>query len=326
MRRSLVAVAAAGFLVACSGAAADDATSPSLRPVPRLDPNQVPTEPESDAQPAAEVEVEVKPRAELPRGGRTIFPEHRLIGFSGGRGESFGRLGIGDIDDRAAELEELAAEYTGDGETPLPIFELIAIIAHGSPTESGLYRTREPAEVIDEYLAAARRHDALLVLNVQPGRADFIDDVRALEPWLLEPDVGLALDPEWAVGSNQVPGRNLGWTTGEELDSVASYLSGLVREHDLPEKVLIYHQFHVTSVRDEDDLRPHPGIVLVKSVDGVGVPQEKVATWNRLTEDLPHYVYSGFKLFFDEDTRRGLLMEPAEVLGLRPQPSYVLYE
>jgi hypothetical protein len=66
--------------------------------------------------------------------------------------------------------------------------------------------------------------------------------------------------------------------------------------------------------------------VLVKSVDGVGVPQEKVATWNRLTEDLPHYVYSGFKLFFDEDTRRGPLMEPAEVLGLRPQPSYVLYE
>jgi hypothetical protein len=37
-------------------------------------------------------------------------------------------------------------------------------------------------------------------------------------------------------------------------------------------------------------------------------------------------VYSGFKLFFDEDTRRGLLMEPADVLGLRPQPSYVLYE
>src|SRR5690606_29743800 len=103
-------------------------------------------------------------------------------------------------------------------------------------------------------------------------------------------------------------------------------LSGLVREHDLPEKVLIYHQFHVTSVRDEDDLRPHPGIVMVKSVDGVGVPQEKVATWNRLTEDLPHYVYSGFKLFFDEDTRRGPLMEPDEVLDLRPQPSYVLYE
>jgi hypothetical protein len=262
----------------------------------------------------------------LPRGGRTIFPEHRLIGFSGGRSESFGRLGSGDIDDRAVEIEKLAAEYTPDGRTPLPIFELIAVIAHGSPTPSGLYRTHEPAEVIDEYLAAARRHNALLVLNVQPGRADFLDDVRALEPWLIEPDVGLALDPEWAVGSNQVPGRNLGWTTGEELNSVASYVSDLVRQHDLPEKVLIYHQFHATSVREEGGLRPHPGVVLIKSVDGVGVPQDKKETWNRLTQNLPHHVYSGFKLFFDEDTRGGPLMAPADVLGLRPQPSYVLYE
>lgn len=323
MRRSLMAVAAAGLLVACSGAAADQATSPTLRPVPRVDRGHA--EPEAAAA-AAKVEVELELGAELPRGGRAIFPKHRLIGFSGGRGDSFGRLGIGDFNDRAAELEELAAEYATDGKAPLSIFELIAVIAHGSPTQSGLYRTREPAEVIDEYLAAARRHNALLVLNVQPGRADFIDEVRALERWLLEPDVGLALDPEWAVGPNQVPGRNLGWTTGEKLDSVASYLSGLVHEHNLPQKVLIYHQFHVTNVRDEHDLRRHPGIVMVKSVDGVGVPQEKIATWERLTQDLPDHVNAGFKLFFDEDTRRGPLMEPAEVLALRPQPSYVLYE
>lgn len=325
MRRLLAAIAAAGLLAACSGAS-DDVASQSSQPVPWLERN-APT-PEADRQPEVEPEPdpEPEPRAELPRGGRRIFPEHRLIGFSGGRAESFGRLGIGDIDERAAEIEELAAEYTEDGRTPLPIFELIAVIAHRSPTSTGLYRTHEPAEVIDEYLAAARRHNALLVLNVQPGRADFLDDVRALEPWLVEPDVGLALDPEWAVGENQVPGQNLGWTTGEELGSVAAYVSGLVREHDLPEKVLIYHQFHVTSVREEQDLRPYPGVVLVKSVDGVGVPQEKLETWNRLTEDLPHYVYSGFKLFFDEDTRRGSLMDPSDVLDLRPQPSYVLYE
>lgn len=317
MRRLLLPVVAATVMLggACGASSGADESLPrSFVPAASL---------RTDAPTATPTPT---PPAELPRGGRKIFPEHRLIGYAGGRSAAFGRLGIDDIDKRAAEIEDFGAEYTPDGKTPMPIFELIAVIAHPSPTDSGLYRTHEPAEVIDEYLAAARRHDALLVLNVQPGRADFLDDVQALERWLVEPDVGLALDPEWAVESSQVPGRNLGSTTGEELDSVASYLSDLVREHDLPEKVLIYHQFHIASVRDEKELRPYPGVALVKSIDGVGVPAEKVATWDRLTDDLPHYVRSGFKLFFDEDTQRGPLMTADEVLELRPQPWYVLYE
>ena len=266
------------------------------------------------------------PSPELPRGGRTIFPDHRLVGFAGGRGESFGQLGVGDIDERAKEMEQLGGQYTADGRTPLPVFELIAVVAHGSPTSSGLYRTLEPPEVVDQYLVAARRHRGLLLLNIQPGRADFLDDVRAFEKWLVEPDVGLALDPEWAVGSRQVPGQVIGSTSGAELDTVAAYLSSLVRTHNLPEKVMVYHQFHTATVADEEALRPHPGVVLVKSVDGVGVPADKVATWNRLTQGLSPHIYTGFKIFFDEDARRAELMTPAQVLALRPQPSYVLYE
>jgi hypothetical protein len=231
------------------------------------------------------------PSPELPRGGRTIFPDHRLVGFAGGRGESFGQLGVGDIDERANEMEQLGGQYTADGRTPLPVFELIAVVAHGSPTSSGLYRTLEPPEVVDQYLAAARRHQGLLLLNIQPGRADFLDDVRAFA-----------------------------------LDAVATYLSSLVRTHNLPEKVMVYHQFHTATVADEKALRPHPGVVLVKSVDGVGVPADKVATSNRLTQGLSPHIYTGFKIFFDEDARRAEVMTPAQVLALRPQPSYVLYE
>jgi hypothetical protein len=68
------------------------------------------------------------------------------------------------------------------------------VIAHGTPADGGLYRTREPAEVVEQYLAAACLHRGVLLLNVQPGRADFLDEVKALEQWLLEPGVGLALD------------------------------------------------------------------------------------------------------------------------------------
>jgi hypothetical protein len=321
MRRLTAAAAILALLLSACAAAAQDVQPGVPRPTPRSGFAAAAT----GTTPATTTPTP-EPLAELPRGGRRIFPEHRLVGFSGGRGASFGRLGVGDIDERAAEIEKLAADYTVDGRTPLPIFEMIAVIAHRSPTDSGLYRTHEPGEVVDTYLEAARRHKALLLLNIQPGRADFLDDVKAFEEWLLEPDVGLALDPEWAVDTGEVPGRVIGSTTGGELDSVASYLSALVRAHDLPEKVMIYHQFHTATIIDEEELRPHPGVVIVKSIDGVGVSADKVATWNRLAVSLPPHVYTGFKLFFDEDTRRGSLMTPTEVLALRPQPSYVLYE
>jgi hypothetical protein len=319
MRRLTVAAAVVLLLSACS--ATRQAAPDIQRPTGGMAPSGA-----ASAMTSATTSPTAGPLAELPRGGRRIFPEYRLVGFSGGRGAAFGRLGVGNMDERAAEIEKLAAQYTPDGRTPLPIFELIAVVAHPSPTDTGLYRTHEPAEVVDTFLTAARRHKGLLLLNIQPGRADFIDDVKAFEKWLVEPDVGLALDAEWAVNAGEVPGEVIGSTTGSELDSVASYLSSLVQAHDLPEKVMVYHQFHTATIIDEEKLRPHPGVVMVKSIDGVGVPPDKVATWNRLAWELPPHVYTGFKLFFEEDTRRGSLMTPAEVLALRPQPSYVLYE
>ena len=167
-------------------------------------------------------------RTELPRGGTTVFPRYRLVGFSGGPGTAaFGRLGVGNIDQRVAEIERLGRRYAA-GRQVMPVLELIAVVAQRKPGEDGLYRVRVDAGVIRSYLDAARRHRALLLLNIQPGRADFITEVKALEPWLSQPDVGLALDPEWAVGPGQVPGRSFGSTTGAEVDAVAGYLQRLV--------------------------------------------------------------------------------------------------
>ena len=66
-----------------------------------------------------------------------------------------------------------------------------------------MYRTREDPEVIDRYLRAARKAKALLVLDIQPGRAPFGPEIERLQRWLREPDVGLALDPEWHVGADR---------------------------------------------------------------------------------------------------------------------------
>ena len=263
---------------------------------------------------------------QLPRGGTALFPRYRLVGYSGGpRSEAFGRLGVGDLDARVAEIERRGAGYAA-GREPLPVLELIAVVAQAKPGADGRYRLRADAAVIDRYLAAARRHRALLLLDVQPGRADFLAEVKALRRWLVQPDVGVALDPEWAVGPRQVPGRVFGRTTGRELSRVAAYLQSLVREHGLPQKAMVVHQLAPRIVTDFRSVGRHPDVAVILSVDGIGARAAKVATWRRLVAGLPPAVHPGFKLFFEEDTESGALMTPQQVLALRPQPEYVLYE
>ncbi len=268
-----------------------------------------------------------RPAAELPRGGRELFPRYRLVGFSGAPGsKAFGRLGVGRLDDRVKEIEKLARSYRA-GREPLPVLELIAVVVQQYPGGDGKFRVRMSDDVIRTYLAAARRHRALLLLNVQPGRASFTDEVRALARWLREPDVGVALDPEWAVGPGQTPGRVFGSTTGAVIDEVSAQLDGVVRANGLPQKALVVHQLNPRIVRGFEKVRRRDGVVVIKSVDGIGSPGAKVSTWRRLVKDLPPAVRPGFKLFFDEDTEGGLkLMTPQQVLALRPQPEYVLYE
>lgn len=269
----------------------------------------------------------MQPRgAELPRGGRTVFPEYRLVGYSGYPGAAaLGRLGTGDIDERMVEIEEVGADYVR-GRKLMPVMELIAVTVHTEPGAEGLYRARVKDEVVESWLATARKHKAMLLLNIQPGRATFIEEVRHLEKWLVNPDVGLALDPEWSVGPDEVPGKVYGHTTGWDLNEVAGYVSDLVAEHKLPEKVVLYHQLHADIVSEEDKLVPHEGVALVKSIDGIGSAAAKVNTWRKITEQTPKHVNLGFKLFYDEDARHGPLMTADQVMELKPEPVYVLYE
>ncbi|HEY9333843.1 MAG TPA: hypothetical protein VIQ79_05480 [Kribbella sp.] len=254
-----------------------------------------------------------------------IFPKHQLVGYVGLPGSpALGPLDK-DLDAKAAKLDKLSRAYAA-GRTPLPVMELIAVVAKGSRGKDGLYRGRMDDAKIEEYLTVARKHKMLLLLDIQPGRAKILPEVKRLERWLKEPDIGLAFDPEWAVGPTQVPGRVFGHTTGAELDSIAAYLSGLVQSNGLPEKVFVFHQLSTRIVSDEKALKPHPGVVTIKSVDGIGARSDKLKTWAKLTTGLPPAVHAGFKLFYTEDARHGPLMTPAQVMALKPRPELVIYE
>ncbi|MFI5735266.1 hypothetical protein ACIA49_34460 [Kribbella sp. NPDC051587] len=275
--------------------------------------------------PSPQPKPQPKPPVQLPRGGRRLLPDHQLVAFVGAPGSpALGPLDS-NLDERASRLERLAASYRG-GRTALPVLELIVVTAQGAAGNDGKYRSRISPAAIDRYLAVARRHKMLLMLDVQPGRAKPLDEIKRLEPWLRQPDVGLAVDPEWEVGPGQVPGRVFGRTTGAELNAIAAYLSGLVTTNRLPEKLFVFHQLSKPIVRAEQSVRPYAGVVTTKSVDGIGTRGQKISTYHGLTKSLPKGIHTGFKLFYHEDTRHGALMTPPEVLALTPRPELVVYE
>src|SRR4051812_26193647 len=139
--------------------------------------------------------------AELPGGGRRLFPDRRVVAFYGNpRDDELGALGIGAPKQAGRRLLAQARPYDRKARRVPPAMELLPPVAAAAPGPTGLYRDHLSFPKIRSYLKAARAVDALLVLDIQPGRGQFGPEIERLRPFLKEPDVGLALDPEWHVG------------------------------------------------------------------------------------------------------------------------------
>ena len=252
-----------------------------------------------------------------------IFPDHRVVAFYGApQSERLGILGIGSPKRAAARLERVARRYAKKSRPVLPAFELISTIAAEHPGDDGMYRLPQSPATIDRYLRAARRAKALLLLDIQPGRGDFLSEAKRLERWLREPDVGLALDPEWHVGPDEVPGQTIGSVTADEINEVTVYVARIVAELRLPEKLFVVHQFTSDMIKDKERVLEPPGLALTMNVDGFGDRPNKRQKYIEFTSDVARF-HDGFKLFYEEDTN---LMTPRDVLGLAPPPDLIVYE
>jgi hypothetical protein len=263
-----------------------------------------------------------KPPPQLPLGGRTIFPHYRVVAYYGApQAHALGALGIGSPDFAARRLRRQAKPYVKKTRPVMLAFELIVDVANAAPGEDGLYRTRQPDAVIRRYLHAARRARALLVLDIQPGHADFVTETKHLDRWLREPDVGLALDPEWHTPGVQ-PGTVIGSVDAATVNQVSRHVAAIVRERHLPEKLFVVHQFTPDMIQGKAHVLHRPGLAMAMNVDGFGDRANKVSKYHEFTHDGTHF-HRGFKLFYEEDVG---LMKPRSVLALQPPPDLVVYE
>jgi hypothetical protein len=261
-------------------------------------------------------------QAELPRGGTTVLPDYRVVGFYGApQSDQLGELGIGSAKSAARRLHRVAEPYEKADKPIYPAFELIATIALAGPGSDGKYRKRQPSSVIRDYLRVAKDRRLLLLLDIQPGRSTFIEEVKHLKGFLSNRNVGIAIDPEWNMGPRGVPGERIGHVSAGMVNRVVRFMNRLVRRHDLPQKLLVIHQFTEDMLRNESRIGTPRRVAVVLNADGFGTPSQKRNKYRELAEDEPFH--PGFKLFYREDTN---LMSPKQVLRLRPRPQFVVYE
>ncbi|HEU5034197.1 MAG TPA: hypothetical protein VFT62_05480 [Mycobacteriales bacterium] len=320
-RRWLTALALLGIVLS-SGAACQSGVAERSDRLP-VRPTAVAAVPADFPMPIVRPPRQLAPApATLPDGTRRLLPAHRVVAFYGAAGTpTLGVLGTGTPEGVWPALARQARPYRAAHARVLPAYELIAFVATRSRGNQHNYSSRISDHTITRYARAARRHHALLILDIQPGRGRFLADARALRRWLRLPYVGLGLDPEWKLYGNQLPLSRIGHTGARSINAVSRWLERLTVAHRLPQKLLLVHEFTDDMVRDKRALRNRRHLAMVFNVDGFGSRAAKLGKYADFARG--HRFPLGFKLFYDWDVN---LLSPAQVRHLRPRPAVVEYE
>jgi len=264
----------------------------------------------------------------LPGGGQLVFPGRTLVALYGTPGTAaLGVLGEQGLDASIARARQHAARYDKLVDGPVvPTFEIIATVASSVAGPDGNYSTEIDPATLRPWVVAAERAGLYVVLDLQPGRADFLTQAKQYQSLLQLPNVGLALDPEWRLGPGELPLQQIGSVGIDEINRVADWLASLTRSKLLPQKLLVLHQFRVSMIQGRDRLdTSHPELAVVLHADGQGTQGNKQATWRTLHQDLPGgQLFWGWKNFYDED--HPMLTPEQTVAQVNPRPNLISYQ
>lgn len=262
---------------------------------------------------------------EQPTTANGLLPNNRILLFYGFPGDaSMGILGEHATDDLLALLKTQADAYRqADPTRPVLIgFEVIASVAQPDPQADGSYLLDAPAELLDKYTDFAEQNGILLFLDVQIGKRTVADEIKGLQPWLEKPFVHLGIDPEFAVRDGQIPSVDIGQIDASDVTLSQNWLADLSKQHNLPPKVLIVHQFHEGMIENKGKISSVAGVQLVIDADGWGPPDSKRSTYNFVNK-VQEVEYNGIKLFYKQDDP---IMTPDEIIKLDPVPDVVIYQ
>jgi hypothetical protein len=259
-----------------------------------------------------------------------LLPFNRIVAYYGNfYSKQMGVLGEYPVPEMLAKLgQEVARWEAADPETPvIPAIHYIVTSAQQAPGD-GKYRLRMPNDQIEKAIELAKQVDGIVFLDIQVGLSDLKSEIPLLKKYLELPQVHLAIDPEFSMQtSGKRPGTVIGTFDAADVNYAANYLAELVREKELPPKVLIVHRFTEKMVTNYQNITPLPEVQIVMDMDGWGFPAQKKRTYHDVIQTEP-VQFTGVKLFYKNDFLQEpkRMLTPAEVLGLTPSPSYIQYQ
>lgn len=271
---------------------------------------------------------------QLPGGGQLVFPDpavvpgaaaKRYVALYGTPGTpSLGVLGEQDTPGTIARAQQTAAPYDAlTDDTVIPTLEIIATVASAAPEPDSSYSRPRSIEDLRPLVEAAGAAGQAVVIDLQPGRTDFVTQAQQFAPLLEYPHVGLALDPEWRLAPDQVHLRQIGSVGIDEVNATAAWLAQFTRDRQLPQKMFLLHQFSLRMITERERLdTSHDELAMIIHADGQGSQPAKAGTWQALHQGAPD-VHWGWKNFYDEDTP---MLDPAQTYAVHPVPDLVTYQ
>jgi hypothetical protein len=258
-----------------------------------------------------------------------ILPYKRIIAFYGNLySKNMGILGELPKQEVLNKLQEEVKAWE-EADTVMqvqPALHYIAVTAQGSPGKGNKYRLRMPFSQIDSVLKMAEKINAIVFLDIQVALSTLEEEVPQLEKYLKLPNVHLGIDPEFSMKGGQKPGTVVGSFDAADINYTAKYLQKIVKENNLPPKILVVHRFTQGMVKNYKNIKTMPEVQLVMHMDGWGFPAKKINTYKQFIYKEP-VEYTGFKLFYKNDTKgNGRLLTHKELLNLKPQPVYIQYQ
>jgi hypothetical protein len=262
----------------------------------------------------------------------SLLPANRIVAFYGNPlSKRMGVLGEIPYPQMLAKLDSTVAQWrAADPGTPVvPALHLIVSVAQGLPGKDGMFRQRSNPDLIEKVYGMAHARGAITILDIQAGKSTIDSELPRLIPFLSRPDVHLGMDPEFYMHYNRegrAPGTKIGAMDARDVNYAIEQLAQIVSKYHLPPKVLIVHRFTTNMLQHTEQVRLDPRVQVVINMDGWGQPWLKFDTYARCEAAEP-VEYTGFKLFYHNDTRKGdRLLTPREVLALRPRPLYIQYQ
>lgn len=267
--------------------------------------------------------------APYPHGG-AILPFSRIVAYYGNfYSTRMGILGEFASSTVLAQLASTTAAWeAADPDTPVvPAIHYIAMVAQADGGADGMYRAVMPDREIQKAYDMAKAIDGIMFLDLQVGLSTIQRELPQFRDWLAKPEVHLGIDPEFSMKTGDRPGTVIGTYDAADINFVIDFLSQIVREEQLPPKVLVVHRFTQNMVTNYQNIRPTPEVQVVMHMDGWGSKDLKRGTYAQVI--IPEPVqFTGLKIFYKNDLKPPStgIFTPAEALELNPQPVYIQYQ